>query len=204
MERIVFGNKDFLFFEKCISSDIYRKCLLLQYSWQILSVRLKIRTQKCIIVENTVLDFIPTYGGQEPRRNRVVTPARQAKQAGGIDSLESIPWLLKSFKIPSLYCTCSLSWPLKTKFSQVSPLSGVSGIKTQRPARLHVGSSMAGRYSALLQSANSAERAQLAKLRLNRPALAWLVTDGNLSEGGLGWLIGVGFKKDSMIILLLH
>jgi hypothetical protein len=36
---------------------------------------------------------------KEPSRNRVVVPARQATKAGGIDSLESIPGLLKSSKI---------------------------------------------------------------------------------------------------------
>ena len=35
-------------------------------------------------------------------RNSVVVPARQATQAGGIDSLESIPGLLKSLKIRAL------------------------------------------------------------------------------------------------------
>ncbi len=35
-------------------------------------------------------------------RNRVVVPARQATQAGGIDTLESIPGLHKSLKIPAL------------------------------------------------------------------------------------------------------
>ncbi len=44
-------------------------------------------------------NFRTIYGGSEPSRNRVVVPARQA---GGIDSLESIPVLLKSLKIPSL------------------------------------------------------------------------------------------------------
>jgi hypothetical protein len=36
-------------------------------------------------------------------RNRVVVPARpaQATYAGGIDSLKSVPGLLKSLKIPS-------------------------------------------------------------------------------------------------------
>ncbi len=35
-------------------------------------------------------------------RNRVVAPAYQATNAGGIDSLEPIPGLLKSLKIPCL------------------------------------------------------------------------------------------------------
>ncbi len=39
-----------------------------------------------------------------------------------------------------------------------------------------------------------------AKLRVNRPALAWLLTVGNLNDGGLAWLIGGGFKKDNIII----
>ncbi len=46
-------------------------------------------------------NFRTFYGGQEPSRNRVDEPARQATQAGGIDSLELIPGLLKSLKIPS-------------------------------------------------------------------------------------------------------
>jgi hypothetical protein len=36
---------------------------------------------------------------QAPNRNRVVVPARQATPAGGIDSLELVPGLLKSLKI---------------------------------------------------------------------------------------------------------
>jgi hypothetical protein len=40
--------------------------------------------------------------GKEPSRNRVVVLlARQAIQAGRRDSLESIPGILQSFKIPS-------------------------------------------------------------------------------------------------------
>ncbi len=39
-------------------------------------------------------NFRTVYEGQELSRNRVVVPARQATQAGGIDSLESIPGLL--------------------------------------------------------------------------------------------------------------
>ncbi len=34
---------------------------------------------------------------------RVVVPARQATYAGGIDSFELIPGLLKSLKMPSLF-----------------------------------------------------------------------------------------------------
>ncbi len=43
-------------------------------------------------------NFKTIYEGQKPSRNKVVVPARQAKQAGGIDSLESIPGLLKKIK----------------------------------------------------------------------------------------------------------
>ncbi len=51
-------------------------------------------------------NFRTIYGGQEPSRNRIVVPARQATQAGGIDSLESIPGLLYSLKIPvQMNCT---------------------------------------------------------------------------------------------------
>jgi hypothetical protein len=46
-------------------------------------------------------NFRTIYGGKEPSRNRFVSyrPIK-ATQAGGIDSLESIPGLLKSLKIP--------------------------------------------------------------------------------------------------------
>ncbi len=37
------------------------------------------------------------FGGYKPNSNRVVVPARQATSAGGFNSLESIPELLKSF-----------------------------------------------------------------------------------------------------------
>ncbi len=40
--------------------------------------------------------------GARNRVNWVAVPARQASQAGEIDSLESIPGLLNSLKIPSL------------------------------------------------------------------------------------------------------
>ena len=45
--------------------------------------------------------FKQSMGAWEPSRNRFVVPARQATEAGGIHSLESIPGLLKSLKIPS-------------------------------------------------------------------------------------------------------
>ncbi len=47
-------------------------------------------------------NFKNVYGGQEPRRNRVIVPARQATQAGGIHSLESIPGPNKHFKVRAL------------------------------------------------------------------------------------------------------
>jgi hypothetical protein len=43
-------------------------------------------------------NFWRVYGGSEPRRNRVIVPARQATEAGGIHSLESIPRLHKRLK----------------------------------------------------------------------------------------------------------
>ncbi len=46
-----------------------------------------------------VLEFRTFYRGQEPSRSRVIVPARQATYTGGIDSLESIPGLLKRLKI---------------------------------------------------------------------------------------------------------
>jgi hypothetical protein len=42
-----------------------------------------------------------SMGARNPSRNRVVAPARQAAQAGGIDFLESISGLLNSLKILS-------------------------------------------------------------------------------------------------------
>ena len=50
----------------------------------------------------TVLEFRTNLWGQEPSRNRVVVPARQVTQADGIESLKSIPGLLKSLIIPPL------------------------------------------------------------------------------------------------------
>ncbi len=46
-----------------------------------------------------VLEFLTIFGGGKPSRNRVVVPARQATQPGGIGSLESILGLLKNLKI---------------------------------------------------------------------------------------------------------
>jgi hypothetical protein len=52
--------------------------------------------------------------GLEPSRNRVVVPARQATQPGGIGSLESILELLQSFKIRALAGRCDN--PIPTQF----------------------------------------------------------------------------------------
>ncbi len=53
-----------------------------------------------------VLDFLTIYGGKEPSRNRIVVPARQATQPGGIGSLESILELSKSFNKSGSGCEC--------------------------------------------------------------------------------------------------
>jgi hypothetical protein len=50
----------------------------------------------------TVLKFLNNLWGLGTEKNRVVVPARQAAQSGGIDSMESIHGLLKSLKIQSL------------------------------------------------------------------------------------------------------
>ncbi len=49
-------------------------------------------------------NFQTIYGDQEPSRKRVVVPARQATYAVGINSLESIPGLLKSLKNRAQSC----------------------------------------------------------------------------------------------------
>ncbi len=48
------------------------------------------------------------WGLKEPSTRRVAVPTRQATQAGRIDSLESIPGLLKSLKIRVLFAHRSL------------------------------------------------------------------------------------------------
>jgi hypothetical protein len=51
-----------------------------------------------ISVEDQRWNFITIYmGAGTPGRNRVVVPARRATYAGGINSLELIPGLLKNF-----------------------------------------------------------------------------------------------------------
>jgi hypothetical protein len=51
---------------------------------------------------NNCAGTIKIYGGMEPSRKMVIAPARQVTEDGGIDSLESIPGLLISLKIPAL------------------------------------------------------------------------------------------------------
>ncbi len=51
----------------------------------------------------TVLEFLNNLRRLRTSRNTVIVPGRQATQAGGIDSLESIPSLFKSFKIRERY-----------------------------------------------------------------------------------------------------
>jgi len=57
----------------------------------------------------SVLEFLNNL----PSRNRVIVPARQATQPGGIGSLESILGLLKSLKIWALVWWLSLRDPEK-------------------------------------------------------------------------------------------
>ncbi len=59
-------------------------------------------------------NFRTINGDQEPSRNRVVLPARQSTQAGGIESLESIPGLHKSLHIRALEFLNNL-WGIRTK-----------------------------------------------------------------------------------------
>ena len=54
--------------------------------------------QKGLQIQALCWNFRTIYGGQEPSRNMVIVPARQATQAGGSYSLELIPWLHKRFK----------------------------------------------------------------------------------------------------------
>ncbi len=56
-----------------------------------------------MLIQVQCWNFETIYGGQEPSRNRVVIPARQATQPGGIDSWESILGLLKSLKNRAQY-----------------------------------------------------------------------------------------------------
>jgi hypothetical protein len=59
-------------------------------------------TQSTLANRWTVLKSLNNLWGLGTSRNRVVLTVRQTTFAGGIDSLESIPGLLKSLKIPSL------------------------------------------------------------------------------------------------------
>ncbi len=81
----------------------------------------------------SVLEFSTIYGGQETSRKRIVVPARQTgnrflgslkglqirvqnTKAGGVNSLESISWLLKSLKIPALCLSKAGGGSLKNSF----------------------------------------------------------------------------------------
>jgi hypothetical protein len=66
-------------------------------------VPIRIQWQQCLVGSNGELcwNFRTIHRGEEPSRNRVVVPARHYI-CWRNDSLESIPGLLKSLKIPSL------------------------------------------------------------------------------------------------------
>jgi hypothetical protein len=51
---------------------------------------------RVVVPARQCCNFRTIFGGFKPNSNRVVVPARQATSAGGINSLESIPELLKS------------------------------------------------------------------------------------------------------------
>ncbi len=57
---------------------------------------------RVVVLARQCWNFRTICGGQESSRNSVVIPARQAPQAGGIDSFESIPRFIITLKIPSL------------------------------------------------------------------------------------------------------
>ncbi len=74
--------------------------------------------------------------GKDPSRIRVIVPGHQATQAGEIDSLESIPGLLKSLKITSLLqilFQSSYFSSLLLYFSNLSILSRPSSFFTLFP-----------------------------------------------------------------------
>ncbi len=71
-------------------------------------------------------NFQTIYGGYEPNMNRVVVPARQATQPGGIGSLESILRLLKSLKFGPL------PWNKKSKETRNSVPNHSTEEKTTR------------------------------------------------------------------------
>ncbi len=51
---------------------------------------------RVVVPARQCCSFRTIFGGYKPNSNRVVVLARQATSAGGINSLESIPELLKS------------------------------------------------------------------------------------------------------------
>jgi hypothetical protein len=69
---------------------------------------------------NTALEFLNNIWGLEPSRNRVIVPARQATEAGGIHFLESIPELHKRLKIRAkVHYKClgyTIAWPMSGYF----------------------------------------------------------------------------------------
>ncbi len=61
--------------------------------------------RECRRRKSPVLEFLNNLwelGTEEPSRNKLIIPARQATYAGGIDSLESILGFIKSLKIRAL------------------------------------------------------------------------------------------------------
>ncbi len=68
----------------------------------------------CTSIQGSKLcwNFWTIYGGQEPSRNRVLVPARQATKADGIDSLESISEHHRSLKIPPRWI--AITFPCQT------------------------------------------------------------------------------------------
>ncbi len=67
------------------------------------------RGKKDTRLVHAVLEFLNNLCGlYEPSRHRVVVPARQATQPGGIGSLESILGLLNSLKVRDLYLARSV------------------------------------------------------------------------------------------------
>jgi hypothetical protein len=79
-----------------------QKCYRQRYNQQTIKVK---------YTKHTEQEFLNNIWGLELSRNRVIVPARQAKLAGGIHSLESIPGLYKRLKIRAqdtvTFCTTS-------------------------------------------------------------------------------------------------
>ena len=112
-------------------------------------------------MQPAVLVFLNNlYGGQEPRRNRVVVPARQVTQPGGIGPLKSILGILKSLKIRALASRTTtlfllVSWPpqIILKFQHRSKMdakvsrhaSGSSGTSNSKIAANNIRYAATGR-----------------------------------------------------------